>query len=144
MAAGGHFVNLQKKTWKLYIDMKWREMESKVIFGHPKWSPEAILWKHFKQMKVSYWSEMARNAIKSDFWSSKNGSCVVIWEDGEKCDRRWFSVIQGHRRPFCKQMYVCIFCGRLTSQQADIVYICDIIAIGNLFYLNNGINKSYL
>ena len=32
MAAGSHFV----KEKKLRIDMKWREMRSKVIFGHPK------------------------------------------------------------------------------------------------------------
>ena len=31
--AGGHFV----KNLKLRIDLKWREMRSKVIFGHPKW-----------------------------------------------------------------------------------------------------------
>ena len=42
MAAGSHFVNkIQKK--KLSIDLKWREMRSKVIFGHPKWPPAAIL-----------------------------------------------------------------------------------------------------
>ena len=44
--------------------MKWREMRSKVIFGHPKWK------KIFKK-KVAYLSEMARNAIESDFRSSK-------------------------------------------------------------------------
>ena len=27
---------------KLRIDLKWREMHSKVIFGHPKWPPAAI------------------------------------------------------------------------------------------------------
>ena len=36
MAAGGHFEKIQKKR-KLCIDLKWREMRSKVIFGHPKW-----------------------------------------------------------------------------------------------------------
>ena len=40
MAAGGHF---EKKNKKLRIDLKWREMRSKVIFGHPKWPPKAIL-----------------------------------------------------------------------------------------------------
>ena len=38
MATGSHFV---KK--KLRIDLKWREMRSKVIFGHPKWPPATIL-----------------------------------------------------------------------------------------------------
>ena len=52
---------------KLRIDLKWRDMWSKVIFGHPKWPPAAILWKK----KVAYWSEIARNTIESDFRSSK-------------------------------------------------------------------------
>ena len=43
MAAGSHFV---KK--KLCIDLKWREMWSKVICGHPKWPPADILWKKSK------------------------------------------------------------------------------------------------
>ena len=34
MAAGGHF---EKNKNKLRIDLKWREMRSEVIFGHPKW-----------------------------------------------------------------------------------------------------------
>ena len=42
MAAGSHFVNKSKK-FKLRIDLKCREMRSKVIFGHPKWPPAAIL-----------------------------------------------------------------------------------------------------
>ena len=42
---GGHFVNKLKK--KLPFDLKWREMRSKVIFGHPKWPPAAIMCKHF-------------------------------------------------------------------------------------------------
>ena len=63
MAAGSI---LWKKKSKLCIDLKWREMWSKVIFGHPKWPPAAILWK-----KKAYWSENARNAIESDFRQSK-------------------------------------------------------------------------
>ena len=42
-------------------------MWSKVIFGHRKLPPAAMLWKK----KVAHWSEIARNAIKSDFRSSK-------------------------------------------------------------------------
>ena len=34
MAAGSHFV---KKKSKLRIALKWREVRSKFIFGHPKW-----------------------------------------------------------------------------------------------------------
>ena len=33
MAAGSHFV----KKKELSINLKWREMRSKFIFGHPKW-----------------------------------------------------------------------------------------------------------
>ena len=119
----------QKK--KLCIDLKWWEMWSKVIFGHPKWPfcekklpnfffghpkwpPAAILW---KQIQVAYWSEMGRNAIKSDFRSSKMAAGshfvnkkikVAYWsENGEKCDRKWFSVIQnGRRQPFYEKIYL--------------------------------------
>ena len=45
MAAGSHFA----KKKKLRINLKWREMRSKVIFGHPKWPPAAILWKKSKK-----------------------------------------------------------------------------------------------
>ena len=105
MAASSHFVN-KILTKKLHIDLKWREIRSKVIFGHPKWLPAAILWNEYNKIKVAYWSEMARNAIKSDFRSSKmaagshflnkikiNKNWILIW-NGEKCDRKWFSVIQ--------------------------------------------------
>ena len=82
---------------------------------------------HFvKKIKVAYWSEMAGNAIKSDFRSSKiaggshfvkiinKKSCVLIW-NCEKCDRKWFSVIQnGRRQPFCEQnpkKKICVLIG---------------------------------
>ena len=84
MAFGGH---LEKKIKnKLRIDLKWREMHSKVIFGHPKWSPAAILWnKNLNQSCVLIW-----NGEKCD------KSCVFIW-NGEKCDQKmWFSVIRGY------------------------------------------------
>ena len=34
MAAGGHFKNKINKNLRIYL--KWREIRSKVIFGHPK------------------------------------------------------------------------------------------------------------
>ena len=84
-------------------------MQSKVIFGHLKWQPGTILWKNEKNKKVEYWSEMARNVIESDFRSSKMDACryfvkkiqkyknyILIW-NGEKCDQKWFSVIQNGR-----------------------------------------------
>ena len=46
-------------------------MQSKVNFGHPKWPTAAILSNIYKQIKVAYRSEMARNAIKSEFRTSK-------------------------------------------------------------------------
>ena len=70
MAAGGHFVKKKKKL--LRIDLKWPEMRSKVICGHPKWPPAAILSKILKKkINVPYGSEMARNAIESEFRTSK-------------------------------------------------------------------------
>ena len=62
---GLFFLNSKKK---LRIDLKWWEMRSKVIFGHPKWPPAGI-WKKIKKK-----------------------SSVLIW-NGEKCDRKWFLVI---------------------------------------------------
>ena len=41
MAAGSHFMNKIKK--KFCNDLIWRKIRSKVIFGHPKWPPAAIL-----------------------------------------------------------------------------------------------------
>ena len=81
--------------------MKWRQRRSKVIFGHSKWPPATILWILFRNMKVAYLSEMARNAIESDFRSSKMAagghfvtkspppqSSVLIW-NREKCHLKW-------------------------------------------------------
>ena len=52
-------VNFGHPKWP--INLKWPEMRSKVIFRHPKWLPE----------KKNYLSEMARNAIESEFRTSK-------------------------------------------------------------------------
>ena len=41
MAAGDHFVK-QIQNKMLRIDLKWPEMRSKVICGHPKWPSAAI------------------------------------------------------------------------------------------------------
>ena len=72
MADGSHFVKTLKK--KFSIDLKWPEMPSKVNFGHPKWPTAVILCKLSKKNKVAYRSEMARNAIKSEFRTSKMGA----------------------------------------------------------------------
>ena len=47
-------------------------MRSKVNFGHLKWSTVASLSKISNKNKVAY--EMARNAIESEFRTSKMGS----------------------------------------------------------------------
>ena len=46
-------------------------MRSKMNFGHPKWPTAAILSKICNKNKVAYRSEMARNAIESEFRTSK-------------------------------------------------------------------------
>ena len=66
MTADVHFVNKITNKCKLRIDLKWREMPLKEIVDDPKWPLAAILWTKL-QKKVPYWSEMARNAIESDF-----------------------------------------------------------------------------
>ena len=70
MGAGGHFVKNFKK-FKFRPEVKWPEMRSKVNFGHPKWPTAAILSKISKKIKILYWSKMARNAIESEFRTSK-------------------------------------------------------------------------
>jgi hypothetical protein len=34
------WIRHEKKISKLSFDLKWREMESKINFGHPKWMPK--------------------------------------------------------------------------------------------------------
>ena len=70
-------VNSGHPIWP--IDQKWPEMQSKVIFGHPKWPPKKTIKfcidemariaieSEFHTSKLADRSEMARNAIKSDF-----------------------------------------------------------------------------
>ena len=50
MAAGGHFEKKIQKQ-KLLIDLKWQEMRSKVIFGHPKKKGISKMDGHFKKIK---------------------------------------------------------------------------------------------
>ena len=64
-----HFAASAASQFRIYL--KWPEMRSKVNFGHPKWPTAAILSKISKKNKVTYRSEMARNAIESEFWTSK-------------------------------------------------------------------------
>ena len=91
-------------------------MRSKVNFGHPKWPTAAILSKISTKKRVEYPSEMARNAIGSEFRTSKMGaggyfvkmfwkkSFVLIW-NGQKFHRKLVLDIQnGRRQPFCKKI----------------------------------------
>ena len=84
---------------------------------YPKWPTAAILSKIQKKIKILYWSKMARNAIESEFRTSKMAdsshfvkkiskklklSIDLKWP--EKCNRKWISDIQnGRKRPFCKK-----------------------------------------
>ena len=54
-------------------------MRSKVNFGHPKWPTAAILFEISIQNKGAYRSEVASNAIESEFRTSKmaDGSHLV-------------------------------------------------------------------
>ena len=52
MAAGGHFVKKIHRNYKLRIDLKWREMLSKVIFGHPKCPPATIFFLNPQKIKL--------------------------------------------------------------------------------------------
>ena len=49
-------------------------MRLKVNFGHPKWPTAAILSKKSPKNKVEYRSEMVRNAIETEFRTSKMGA----------------------------------------------------------------------
>ena len=63
------------------------EFRTKVNFGHPKWPTAAIVSKILKTIKVSYWSEMAKHVIKSDFRTSKisaGGHFVKISKKNKK------------------------------------------------------------
>ena len=57
-----------EKKWNLRFHLKWREIQTKINFGHPKWPPAAILW---KKMKVAFSSELTRNANVNEFRTSK-------------------------------------------------------------------------
>ena len=59
MAAGSHFMNKKK----LRIDLKWREMRSKVIFGYPKWPPSSHFVKQNKLRIDLKWREMRSKVI---------------------------------------------------------------------------------
>ena len=52
---------------KLRIDLKWPEMQSKVNLWHPKFCKKI-------QKIIPYLSKMARNAIESEFQTSKMGA----------------------------------------------------------------------
>ena len=112
MDTGGHFVKKKKEKRKLHIDLKWREMRSKVIFSHPKWPPAAILWRKKNQLRIDLkWREMRLKVIfghpkwplAAILWKHFIKNCVLIW-NVEKCYQKWFSVIQNVRRgSFCEK-----------------------------------------
>ena len=79
MAAGGHFEKSFKTKQELCIDLKWLEIRSKVIFGHPKWPPAAILWTKLKN-EVRYWSEMREMQSKVIICHSKWPPVPILWK----------------------------------------------------------------
>ena len=64
-------IQISRTSSIIDIVQKWPEMRSKVICGHPKWPPAVILSNILKKKKVPCGSEMARNAIESEFRTSK-------------------------------------------------------------------------
>ena len=66
-----------KKEFKLRIDLKWREMESKVIFGHPKWGGGASQWPACKPFgdihSICPW---ANTPILVYLWFHLNDECM--------------------------------------------------------------------
>jgi hypothetical protein len=46
------------KKWKSHVDHKWREMQTKMNFRHPKWPLVAILIKISKLSFGLKWREM--------------------------------------------------------------------------------------
>ena len=64
-------------------------MRSKVNFGHPKWPTAAILSKISKKNKVAYRSEMAKNAIKGEFRTSKMGAGGYFVKKKFHIDLKW-------------------------------------------------------
>ena len=100
-------------------------MQSKVIFGHPKWQPKKTIKfcidemvriaieSEFQTSKMADRSEMARNAIKSDFRTSKMsaGGHFVKIKKKKRIDLKWpemrskgISDIQNVRRQsFCQK-----------------------------------------
>ena len=74
MSCNQKWISDMQNIKKQKHSVKWPEMWSKVNLGHPKWPTAVILSKISKQIKVAYRSEMARNAIKSEFRSSKMGA----------------------------------------------------------------------
>ena len=107
-----HQSEKQNGLWRPFCKKMLKTLVASITVSH---SGRTLLFFDFQNgrqrfwKKVVYWSEMARNAIVSDFRSwIQNGSnrtfkMAAIW-NGEKCDQNWFSVIQNSRRqPFCEQ-----------------------------------------
>ena len=97
MAAGSHFVKKKNQSCVLIWNGEKCDRKRFSVIQNGRRQPFCE-----KKIKIAYWSKMSRNAIKSDFRSSKMAagshfvkkkSCVLIW-NGEKCDRKWFSVFQ--------------------------------------------------
>ena len=62
-----------------------------------------------KVIFVSFYPRNLKISVILCFWLRRRlKSCVLIW-NGEKCDRKWFSVIKnGRRQPFCEKNKSCV------------------------------------
>ena len=78
MAAGGHFEK-KIKTKKLYIDLKWREMRTKVIFGHKKW-PKTDFQKGGQRPFCK--KQIHKKKLCIDLkWREKKSSITLKWRE---------------------------------------------------------------
>ena len=99
MAAGSHFVNKNKSCILIWNGAK---CELKVIFGHPKWPPAAILWKKIKLRIYLKWREMRSKVI---FCHPKWPPAAILWKKNRsklRIDLKWremrSKVIFGHQK----------------------------------------------
>ena len=93
-----------------------------MIFGHPKCPPVAILWKWkiIKKIKVDYWSEMAKNAIESDFRSSKMASRHPFCE--EKKVAYWSEMLRNAIKSDFRSSKMPL--GKYTNSSFILIYVC--------------------
>ena len=101
-------------------------IELKVSYDHPKCPAAAILWHKFLQIKVAYWSVMARNAIET----------LRIDLKWEKCDKSYFRL--------SKIAAACHFVkkGRWEPICGFVIRVMSLIPAMNRSRINSGVHWS--